>query len=158
MTKRIVLCVCGSMMVAWSFGAVLVFVVATVFGTPMITSFKIIFSSMAFKIKRSGSILQAAYNFITNTCYLGLRNQRFLSVGKHSIKIDVVVFDVFVRTVLLPFCICNGVTIGAKFVPPFCSFFTRACHTILRDVCLEVHCENRNYRRRRGCVCHAEQN
>ncbi|MGN1066538.1 MAG: hypothetical protein ACI4QH_01880 [Candidatus Fimimonas sp.] len=69
------------MMVAWSFGAVLALVVATVFGALMITSFKIIFSSMAFKIKRSGSILQVAYNFITNTCYLGLRNQRFCPLG-----------------------------------------------------------------------------
>lgn len=66
----VMLCVCGSMMeIAWSFGAVLVLVVATVFGALMITSFKIIFSSMAFKIKRSGPILQVAYNFISYTHY-----------------------------------------------------------------------------------------
>ena len=66
----VMLSVCGSMVsVTWSFGAVLVLIVATVFGALMITSFKIIFASLAFKFKRSGPILQVAYNFISYTRY-----------------------------------------------------------------------------------------
>ena len=66
----VMLSVCGSMVsVAWSFGAVFVLIVATVFGALMITSFKIIFASLAFKFKRSGQILQVAYNFISYTRY-----------------------------------------------------------------------------------------
>ena len=35
----------------------------------MITSFKIIFASLAFKFKRSGQLLQVGYNFIEYTRY-----------------------------------------------------------------------------------------
>ena len=66
----VMLSVCGSMLnVVWSFGAVLVLVIATVFGALIITSFKIIFASFAFKFKRSGQLLQVAYNFISYTRY-----------------------------------------------------------------------------------------
>ena len=66
----VMLSVCGSLVsVTWSFGAVFVLIVATVFGALMITSFKIIFASLAFKFKRSGPILQVAYNFISYTRY-----------------------------------------------------------------------------------------
>ena len=66
----VMLAVCGSMInVTWSFGAVFVLIVATVFGALMITSFKIIFASFAFKFKRSGPLLQVAYNFISYIRY-----------------------------------------------------------------------------------------
>ena len=66
----VMLSVCGSMInVTWTFGSVLVLIVATVFGALMITSFKIIFASLAFKFKRSGPLLQVAYNFISYTRY-----------------------------------------------------------------------------------------
>lgn len=66
----VMLVVCGTMLnIAWSFGAVFVLVIATVFGAVMITSFKIIFASLAFKFKRSGQLLQVAYNFISYTRY-----------------------------------------------------------------------------------------
>ena len=66
----VMLSICGSMVnVTWSFGAVFVLIVATVFGALMITSFKIIFASLAFKFKRSGQLLQVAYNFISYTRY-----------------------------------------------------------------------------------------
>ncbi len=66
----VMLCVCGSMLqITWTFGAVFVLIVATIFGAIMITSFKIIFASLAFRIKRSGQILQVAYNFISYTHY-----------------------------------------------------------------------------------------
>ena len=66
----VMLSICGSMLnVAWSFGAVFVLIVATVFGALVITSFKIIFASLAFKFKRSGPLLQVAYNFISYTRY-----------------------------------------------------------------------------------------
>ena len=50
--------------VVWSFGTILMLVVATIFGAMVITSFKIVFASMAFKFKRSGPLLQIVYNFI----------------------------------------------------------------------------------------------
>lgn len=66
----VMLSVCGGMVNAtWNFGSVLVLVVATIFGAVIITSFKIIFSSLAFKFKRSGPVLQVAYNFISYTRY-----------------------------------------------------------------------------------------
>lgn len=66
----VMLSVCGALVdVVWSFGAVLMLIVATVFGALIITSFKIIFASLAFKFKRSGQILQVAYNFISYTRY-----------------------------------------------------------------------------------------
>ena len=66
----VMLSVCSSMInVVWTFGAVFVLIVATVFGALMITSFKIMFASLAFKFKRSGPILQVAYNFISYTRY-----------------------------------------------------------------------------------------
>lgn len=66
----VMLAVCGSMInVAWTFGAVFVLIIATVFGALIITSFKIIFASLAFKFKRSGPLLQVAYNFISYTRY-----------------------------------------------------------------------------------------
>ena len=66
----VMLAVCGSMInVTWSFGAVFVLIIATLFGALMITSFKIIFASLAFKFKRSGQLLQVAYNFISYTRY-----------------------------------------------------------------------------------------
>lgn len=66
----VMLSVCGSMVnVVWTFGSVLVLVIATVFGALMITSFKIFFASLAFKFKRSGQLLQIAYNFISYTRY-----------------------------------------------------------------------------------------
>ena len=66
----VMLSVCGSMVsVKWTFGAVFVLIIATIFGALMITSFKIIFASLAFKFKRSGPLLQVAYNFISYTRY-----------------------------------------------------------------------------------------
>lgn len=66
----VMLSVCGSMLnVAWSFGSVFALVVATIFGALIITSFKIFFASLAFKFKRSGQLLQVAYNFISYTRY-----------------------------------------------------------------------------------------
>lgn len=44
-------------------------VVATVFGAVIITSIKIIFASLSFKLKRSGQILQVAYNMVNFTRY-----------------------------------------------------------------------------------------
>lgn len=66
----VMLSICGSMVnVTWSFGAVFMLIVATIFGAVIITSFKIIFASMAFKFKRSGQLLQVAYNFVWYTRY-----------------------------------------------------------------------------------------
>ena len=66
----VMLSVCGSLVnVTWTFGSVFVLIVATLFGALMITSFKIIFASLAFKFKRSGQLLQVAYNFISYTRY-----------------------------------------------------------------------------------------
>lgn len=66
----VMLSVCGGMVqVTWSFGVVLMLIVATIFGAVIISSVKIIFASLAFKLKRSGQILQVAYNFLNFTRY-----------------------------------------------------------------------------------------
>lgn len=66
----VMLGVCSSLLsVTWTFASVVVLVVATVFGAVIITSFKIVIASFAFKIKRSGTILQVVYNFLRYTRY-----------------------------------------------------------------------------------------
>lgn len=66
----VMLSICGGNVgVVWGFAQVFMLIVATIFGAVIITSFKIIFSSMAFKFKRSGPLLQVAYNFISYTRY-----------------------------------------------------------------------------------------
>lgn len=53
----------------WSFTLIILLIVATIFGALIITSFKIIFASLAFVVKRSGPLLQVVYNFINYTRY-----------------------------------------------------------------------------------------
>lgn len=66
----IMLSICGSMVnIVWNFGVVFLFIIATIFGALIITSLKIIFASMAFKMKNSGPLLQVVYNFISYTRY-----------------------------------------------------------------------------------------
>ena len=66
----VMLFVCGSMIdVSWSFSVVLLLVVASIFGGLVITSIKIICSSLAFVFKRSGPLLQVVYDFISYTRY-----------------------------------------------------------------------------------------
>lgn len=66
----VMLSVCGVMLnVSWNFGVIFMLTVATLFGALMITSFKIIFASLAFRFKRSGKLLQISYNFIGYTRY-----------------------------------------------------------------------------------------
>ena len=66
----VMLSICGGMInVSWSFGSILVLIVATIFGAVIITSLKIIFASLAFKFKSSGPLLQVVYNFINYTHY-----------------------------------------------------------------------------------------
>lgn len=66
----VMIAICGSKInVTWNFSLILVLVVATIFGAIIITSLKIIFSSMAFVFKRTGPLLQIIYNFIAYTRY-----------------------------------------------------------------------------------------
>lgn len=66
----IMLIICGlKVNINWSFSLVILLIVATIFGALIITSFKIIFASLAFVIKRSGPLLQIVYNFINFTRY-----------------------------------------------------------------------------------------
>ena len=66
----VMLCLCGGAInVTWSFGLILLLVIATIFGAVIITSLKIIFSAMAFIFKTSGPLLQIVYNFIDYTRY-----------------------------------------------------------------------------------------
>lgn len=53
----------------WSFAYVLMMIVATIFGAVIITSLKIMFAGLAFKIKRSGPLFQIVYNFLGYTKY-----------------------------------------------------------------------------------------
>lgn len=62
--------VCGiNLHVTVSFGAIFVLVIGAVFGAIIITSFKIIFSALAFIFKRSGPLLQIIYNFTSYAKY-----------------------------------------------------------------------------------------
>ena len=66
----IMLGICGNLVsVNWNFGLVLMLVIASIFGALVITSLKIITSSLAFIFKKSGPILQIVYEFITYTRY-----------------------------------------------------------------------------------------
>ena len=62
--------VCGINLEATiTFGAVFVLIISAIFGAMIITSFKIIFSSLAFIFKRSGPLLQIIYNFTNYAKY-----------------------------------------------------------------------------------------
>ena len=62
--------VCGINLEATiTFGAVFVLIIGAIFGAIIITSFKIIFSSLAFIFKRSGPLLQIIYNFTNYAKY-----------------------------------------------------------------------------------------
>ena len=62
--------VCGINLEATiTFGAVFVLIIGAIFGAMIITSFKIIFSSLAFIFKRSGPLLQIVYNFTSYAKY-----------------------------------------------------------------------------------------
>lgn len=66
----VMLSVCGTLInVSWTFPLILLLIVATLFGGLIITSIKIIFASLAFIFKRSGPLLQVAYNLISYTRY-----------------------------------------------------------------------------------------
>lgn len=66
----IMLSICGvKLNINWSFGYILLLIIATIFGALIITSFKIIIASIAFVVKRSGPLLQIVYNFIDYTRY-----------------------------------------------------------------------------------------
>lgn len=55
--------------VKWSFGLILLLVIATIFGGILITGIKIFFAAFALKFKRSGTLLQGVYNMIGYTRY-----------------------------------------------------------------------------------------
>ncbi len=59
----------GNLNIAWSFGMVLMIIVASIFGALLITSVKIITAALAFYMKRSGPLTQIVYNFIGYTKY-----------------------------------------------------------------------------------------
>ena len=66
----IMLGICGNIInVNWTFGVILLLVVASICGALFIASLKIMTSSLAFIFKRSGPLLQVVYDFITYTRY-----------------------------------------------------------------------------------------
>ena len=66
----VMLILCGNTIhLTWTFSMVMLLIIATIFGAIIITSLKIILSSIAFKFKRSGQLLQIVYNFIEYTRY-----------------------------------------------------------------------------------------
>lgn len=68
----IMLLVCAfqpSVNIVWSVGSVVLMIVASIFGALIITSMKIFIAALAFKIKRSGQILQIIYNCLTYVKY-----------------------------------------------------------------------------------------
>ena len=68
----VMLIICGlrpEVSILFSFGNIILFIVAIIFGAIIISSLKIIFASFAFKIKSSGPLLQIIYNFISYTKY-----------------------------------------------------------------------------------------
>lgn len=66
----VMIVMCGNLVnVNWSFGMIMMLIIATIFGALIITSLKILVSSLAFRFKRSGPLLQIVYNFINYTRY-----------------------------------------------------------------------------------------
>lgn len=66
----IMLSICGDIVdINWSIGLVLLLIIATIFGALIITSLKIAISSLAFRFKRSGPLLQIIYGFMSYTRY-----------------------------------------------------------------------------------------
>ena len=66
----VMIVICGiNLNVAVSFGTIFVLVIGAIFGAVIITSFKIIFSALAFIFKRSGPLLQIIYNFTNYAKY-----------------------------------------------------------------------------------------
>ncbi len=59
----------GNLGINWSFGYILMIIIATIFGALLITSIKIITAALAFYMKRSGPLTQIVYNFIDYTKY-----------------------------------------------------------------------------------------
>ena len=66
----IMLSICASnVTISWSFGVILLLIVAAIFGALIITSLKTITASFAFIFKRSGILTQIIYNFISYVKY-----------------------------------------------------------------------------------------
>ncbi len=66
----IMLIICGNIVnVTWTFPFILLLIIATIFGALIITSLKIATSSLAFRFKKSGPLLQIVYGFISYTKY-----------------------------------------------------------------------------------------
>lgn len=63
-----------------SFGTILMMIVAAIFGAVIITSLKVMFSSLAFVFKTSGPLLQIIYNFTSYAKYPLKIYPRFLQV------------------------------------------------------------------------------
>ena len=62
--------ICGiNLNASITFGAIFVLIIGAIFGAIIITSFKIMFSALAFIFKRSGPLLQIIYNFTTYAKY-----------------------------------------------------------------------------------------
>ena len=85
--------VCGINLEATiTFGAVFVLIIGAIFGAMIITSLKIVFSSLAFIFKRSGPLLQIIYNFTNYAKYTISINTKFIRI----ILIFVLPFGLFV--------------------------------------------------------------
>ena len=66
----IMLSICASnVTISWSFGVILLLIVAAIFGALIITALKTITASFAFIFKRSGILTQIIYNFISYVKY-----------------------------------------------------------------------------------------
>lgn len=66
----VMLLVCGiNLNITFSFHIIFMLITVSIFGAIIISSLKIIFASLAFKMKSSGPLLQAVYNFISYAKY-----------------------------------------------------------------------------------------
>ena len=117
----VMLIVCGNMVnVNWSFGVILLMVIASIFGALIITSLKIIVSSLAFIFKRSGPLLQVVYEFITYSRYP-------LKIYPKFVRILLTFIFPFALVIYFPIEILLYETINpyllAIVIVVFCSFF-----------------------------------
>lgn len=66
----IMMSICGPFIeINFTFAVIFLIIITTIFGGILITSFKIMIASLAFKFKRSGPLLQIIYNFTDYTKY-----------------------------------------------------------------------------------------
>lgn len=131
----VMLAVCGALVqFPVNFGILLMFFVCTVFGAMIITAFKIALSSVAFKTKRSGPLVQIVYNFIGYTRYPRGIYPAFIRAGLTfimpfmlmiSYPVEVAMGKLFMSPYLVSACVAGAALLLMAIAVCVWSYFVR---------------------------------